>query len=394
MFFIKIQIKFVFFATNLLHLIFLYDKINNRKSSVFLLAKIRQFIINMLYVRTISSVGRASASRAEGQRFEPFIVHHSSFKRKKIKLQYFHKSVLQAEAVAGLNVIPGKVYVDATGGGGGHSGLILKQLAGSGQLIILDRDPDACKALLQRFYNNSNVKIVKTNFANLTGVLQDLGVSEIAGIIMDLGISSYQIDNAARGFCYNKAAHLDMRMEKVGRSAKDIVNTYSVEELTHIFKEYGEEKFAFKIAKHIEVARKDKLIKTTNELNAIIEEAIPQFAKKTRGHSSKRVFQAIRIEVNRELESLREGLQAGFKVLMAGGRISVITFHSLEDRIVKNMFRQFVGGCICPKEFPVCVCGGRITANVLTKRPILPSKEEIEQNKRAKSAKLRILEKC
>ena len=377
-----------------MHLIFLCDKIDDRKSSIFLLSKIRQFIINMLCIWTISSVGRASASRAEGQRFEPFIVHHSSFKRKKIKLQYFHKSVLQTEAVAGLHVIPGKVYVDATGGGGGHSSLILKQLANSGQLIILDRDPDACEVLMQRFCNNNNVKVVKANFANLIEVLQNLGILEIAGLIMDLGISSYQIDNADRGFCYNKAAYLDMRMEKVGRSAKDIVNTYSVEELTRIFKEYGEEKFAFKIAKHIEDARKNKLIETTSELNAIIEEVVPQFAKKTRGHSSKRVFQAIRIEVNRELESLKEGLQDGFKVLMPGGRMSVITFHSLEDRIVKNMFRQFVGGCICPKEFPVCVCGGKITANLVTKHPILPSEEEIKQNKRAKSAKLRILEKC
>ncbi|MBQ3067630.1 MAG: 16S rRNA (cytosine(1402)-N(4))-methyltransferase RsmH [Oscillospiraceae bacterium] len=309
-------------------------------------------------------------------------------------MRYFHKSVLQTEAVAGLHVIPSKVYIDATGGGGGHSSLILKQLANSGQLIILDRDPDACEVLLQRFCNNSNVKVVKANFANLIEVLQNLGILEIAGLIMDLGISSYQIDNADRGFCYNKTAYLDMRMEKVGRSAKDIVNTYSVEELTRIFKEYGEEKFAFKIAKHIEDARKNKLIETTSELNAIIEEAVPQFAKKARGHSSKRVFQAIRIEVNRELESLKKGLQDGFKVLMPGGRMSVITFHSLEDRIVKNMFRQFVGGCICPKEFPVCVCGGKITANLVTKHPILPSEEEIKQNKRAKSAKLRILEKC
>ena len=377
-----------------MHLIFLCDKIDDRKSSIFLLSKIRQFIINMLCIWTISSVGRASASRAEGQRFEPFIVHHSSFKRKKIKLRYFHKSVLQTEAVAGLHVIPSKVYIDATGGGGGHSSLILKQLANSGQLIILDRDPDACEVLLQRFCNNSNVKVVKANFANLIEVLQNLGILEIAGLIMDLGISSYQIDNADRGFCYNKTAYLDMRMEKVGRSGKDIVNTYSVEELTRIFKEYGEEKFAFKIAKHIEDARKNKLIETTSELNAIIEEAVPQFAKKARGHSSKRVFQAIRIEVNRELESLKKGLQDGFKVLMPGGRMSVITFHSLEDRIVKNMFRQFVGGCICPKEFPVCVCGGKITANFVTKHPILPSEEEIKQNKRAKSAKLRILEKC
>ena len=309
-------------------------------------------------------------------------------------MQFFHKSVLQTEAVEGLNVIPGQVYVDATGGGGGHSSLILKQLADSGRLIILDRDPDACEVLSQRFCNDSNVKVVQANFAGLIAVLQHLGILEVAGIIMDLGLSSYQIDNVDRGFCYNKAAYLDMRMEKTGKSAKDIVNTYSAEELTRIFKEYGEEKFAFQIAKHIEAARKSKLIETTNELNTIIEESIPQFAKKTRGHSSKRIFQAIRIEVNRELESLKEGLQAGFEALQPGGRISVITFHSLEDRIVKNMFRQFVGGCVCPKDFPVCVCGGKITAALVTKHPILPSEEEIEQNKRAKSAKLRILEKC
>lgn len=307
-------------------------------------------------------------------------------------LQYFHKSVLKNEAIEGLSIKQNGIYVDATGGAGGHSSLIVKHLTKNGLLVILDRDPDAICELNRKFSKLNYVKIIQANFANILRVLQNLRISKIDGMVMDLGISSHQIDDVSRGFCYNKTAKLDMRMEKVGTSAIDVVNGYSVEKLTKIFRDYGEEKFASRIAKAIEVARNKKTIEYTTELSKIIETAIPQRVKR-KINSLKRVFQALRIEINDEFGALQSGLQAGFELLNASGRLSVITFHSLEDRIVKNAFHKFIGGCTCPTNFPVCRCGNEVTAKLINKKVILPSEKEIATNKRAKSAKLRILEK-
>ncbi|MDR1354362.1 MAG: 16S rRNA (cytosine(1402)-N(4))-methyltransferase RsmH [Oscillospiraceae bacterium] len=309
-------------------------------------------------------------------------------------MQSFHKSVLLAEAVENLNVKENGIYVDATGGAGGHSVEIHKRLKGAGRLVVIDRDPEAIELLSRRFREYENVAVVRASFCELVGVLDLLGIRKIDGILLDLGVSSHQVDDIRRGFCYNKDAELDMRMAMEGISAKDIVNNYPVDSLVRIFKDYGEEKFAFKIAKNIEIERAKKNIETTFELVEIIRNALPGGAYRGRENSpKKRIFQAIRIEVNGELESLKAGLEIGFSRLCAGGRLCVITFHSLEDALVKKLFREFVGGCVCPSGFPICLCGKVFGAKVITKRPLLPCEAELKENKRAKSARLRVIER-
>ena len=309
-----------------------------------------------------------------------------------LKLQYNHESVLKVEAVKGLLVRPGEVYLDATGGAGGHSGLILDQLLGSGLLIILDRDPDACEFLQEKFRSRNNVKIVRSNFRELKQVLDKMQLPKVSGVLMDLGVSSHQIDCVTRGFSYRQDSKLDMRMEKRGMLAEEVVNTYPIEELTRIFWEYGEEQFAKRIAERIGLARSQATITRSSELVAIVEEAVPK--RKWAGrHPARRIFQALRIEVNDELEALRQGLQAAFEKLASKGRMSVISFHSLEDRLVKHKFREFVGGCSCPPRCPVCLCGGRVGARLVQNKAVTPSEEEQLRNKRARSAKLRVIEK-
>lgn len=301
--------------------------------------------------------------------------------------------MLLTESIHALNIKSDGIYVDATGGAGGHAAEILPQLTDGGQLVIIDCDPDAIKVLKERFKAHRNVFVVLANFRELESVLNALNFPLIDGVLMDLGVSSYQIDNPERGFCYKVCANLDMRMGKKGNSAKEIVNNYSVRELVNIFKWYGEEKSAVVIAKRIEKCRLIKPIETTFELVEIIEKSIPSVLRRHGGNPAKRVFQAIRIEVNNELESLKCGLNAGFFRLKCGGRLCVVTFHSLEDSLVKSHFRKFVGGCVCSAKFPICSCGKENTAEIITTRPIVPSENEISMNKRAKSAKLRVLKK-
>jgi 16S rRNA (cytosine1402-N4)-methyltransferase len=315
-------------------------------------------------------------------------------------LQYFHKSVLLEEAVSGLDIKEDGIYVDATGGAGGHSKEIQRRLGGKGKLVIIDRDPDAVEVLMSRFKGFESVFVVKANFCDVREVLDSIGIEKIDGMLMDLGVSSFQLDNTERGFCYSADAALDMRMEKNGVSAKDVVNGYPLSELVRIFRDYGEERFAFRIAENVERRRKKSPVESTQELVRIIEGSIPAAARrragkagKGGGNPSKRVFQAIRIEVNKELDSLKLGLDAGFEMLNSDGRLCVITFHSLEDSLVKKSFRRFVGGCVCPADFPVCSCGKKALAEIVTKRGITPREEEIKNNKRSRSAILRVIRK-
>ncbi|GHU86049.1 ribosomal RNA small subunit methyltransferase H [Clostridia bacterium] len=308
-------------------------------------------------------------------------------------MQYFHKSVLLEEAVNGLDVKKDGLYVDATGGAGGHSKEIQRRLGHKGRLVIIDRDPDAVEVLMNNFKKFESVTVVRENFCDIHEVLDSLEIEKIDGVLMDLGVSSFQLDNTERGFCYKEDAALDMRMEKDGVSARDVVNEYSLPELVKIFRDYGEERFASQIAKNIERRRKKSLIKTTQELVQIIESSIPAAARRRGGNPSKRVFQAIRIEVNKELDSLKLGLNACFERLNSGGRLCVITFHSLEDSLVKKSFCRFVGGCICPADFPICSCGREVLAEIVTKRAITPCEEETRNNKRSRSAVLRIIKK-
>ncbi|MDR2817420.1 MAG: 16S rRNA (cytosine(1402)-N(4))-methyltransferase RsmH [Oscillospiraceae bacterium] len=308
-------------------------------------------------------------------------------------MQYFHKSVLLEEAVNGLDVKEDGIYVDATGGAGGHAREIQRRLGDRGKLVIIDRDPDAVEVLTDGFKEFERVSVVRANFCDIREVLDSLGIEKIDGVLMDLGVSSFQLDNAGRGFCYNADAALDMRMEKDGVSAKDVVNGYPLPVLVKIFRDYGEERFAFRIAENIGRRRRKSPIETTQELVRIIEDSIPAAARKRGGNPSKRVFQAIRIEVNNELDSLKLGLDAGFERLDSGGRLCVIAFHSLEDSLVKESFRRFVGGCICPADFPVCSCGKKIAAEIITKGAVTPCEEEIRDNKRSRSAMLRVIKK-
>ena len=310
-------------------------------------------------------------------------------------MEFRHKSVLLEESIDALQIKPDGIYVDGTLGGGGHSYEICTHLSDKGRLIGIDQDEAAIEAAtgrLERF--KDRVTIVRSNYCNMKRELGRLGITSVDGVILDLGVSSYQLDEASRGFTYREDAPLDMRMDqRQTLSAKEVVNEYSEMELYHIIRDYGEEKFAKNIAKHIVSARNQKALETTGELIHVIKAAIPAKARATGGHPAKRTFQAIRIEVNRELDVLENSLGDMIDLLNDGGRICVITFHSLEDRIVKNKFRECENPCTCPKEFPVCVCGKKSKGKVITRKPVIPSQEELEENSRAKSSKLRVFER-
>lgn len=310
-------------------------------------------------------------------------------------MEFQHISVLLNETIDSLNVKPDGVYVDGTLGGGGHALEICKRLGPQGRLIGIDQDMDAIRAAGERLKDYADkVTIVHSNYQDIDSVLRDLSVSGVDGIVLDLGVSSYQLDNAERGFTYREDTLLDMRMDQSQTmTARDIVNEYSEQELFRVIRDYGEDGFAKNIAKHIVRARQDKPIETTGELNDIIRAAIPAKVRQNGGHPSKKTFQAIRIELNRELFVLEQSLDNMIGLLNPGGRLAVITFHSLEDRIVKNIFRKNMNPCICPPEFPVCTCGRIPTGRVITRKPILPDENEIQSNKRAKSSKLRVFEK-
>lgn len=310
-------------------------------------------------------------------------------------MEFRHKSVLLEESIEALHIRPDGIYVDGTLGGGGHSYEICRRLSDRGRLIGIDQDAAAIAAATKRLEEfKDRVTIVRSNYCDMKQELGKLGITSVDGVILDLGVSSYQLDEAERGFTYREDAPLDMRMDqRQTLSAKEVVNEYSEMELYHIIRDYGEERFAKNIAKHIVSARKEKQLETTGELIHVIKAAIPAKARATGGHPAKRTFQAIRIEVNRELYVLDHSLGDMIDLLNDKGRICVITFHSLEDRIVKNKFRESENPCTCPKEFPVCICGKKPKGKVITRKPIVPSEEELEENTRSKSSKLRIFER-
>lgn len=312
-------------------------------------------------------------------------------------MEFHHASVLLEEAIEGLKIKPDGIYVDGTLGGGGHSLEILKRLGRNGHLVGTDQDETAIEAAKERLEADAyegKVTIVRNNFRNIKEVLKELGITGIDGMLLDLGVSSYQLDTRERGFSYRFDAPLDMRMDRrQALTAKEIVNGYDERELFRVIRDYGEDKFAKNIARHIVLARKKKPIETTGELSEIIKAAIPAKMREKGGHPSRRTFQAIRIECNDELEVLKEVLEEAVELLNPGGRLCVITFHSLEDRIVKTAFKTAANPCICPPEFPVCVCGRKSKGKVITGKPVLPGEEELLANPRAGSAKLRIFEK-
>ncbi len=309
-------------------------------------------------------------------------------------MEFKHISVLLEETIDSLRIKPDGIYADGTLGGGGHSFHIASELSENGILIGIDRDTEAIEAAKKKLCGFSNVRYVHNNFSDIKNILKSEGIEAIDGAVIDLGVSSYQLDSSERGFSYMKDAPLDMRMDRTKHfSAYDVVNTYSEAELVRIFFDYGEEKFSRKIASLIVKHREEKNIETTLELVEIIKKAIPERLRQKGSHPAKRVFQAIRIEVNSELEPLKKSVTDFFESLSPGGRLAIITFHSLEDRIVKQTFQGFAKGCICPKDFPICVCGKKPTGKIITAKPILPCEEEIQYNKRSKSAKLRVIEK-
>lgn len=308
--------------------------------------------------------------------------------------EFSHRSVLLEECMDGLNISPDGIYVDGTAGGGGHSFEIAKRLKG-GRLIAIDRDEAAIRAASARLeVYGDTATVVRSNFFELAAVCEQLGVESIDGLLLDLGVSSHQLDTADRGFSYMADAPLDMRMDKRdGLTAYDVVNGYSEEELKRILFEYGEERFSASIAAAIIRERQKKPIETTLELSDLIKYSIPPFAREGGHHPAKRSFQAIRIEVNGELRVIEPAIRDAARLLRRGGRIAIITFHSLEDRIVKQTFASLAQGCTCPKNFPVCVCNNKPTLKIITKKPILPSATELEENPRSRSAKLRVAQK-
>ena len=309
-------------------------------------------------------------------------------------MEFNHVSVLVNDCLEGLNIKENGIYVDGTLGGAGHSSEILKRLSNEGRLIGIDQDTDALKAAKERLKDYSNVTFEHSNFSNIENVLNNLNIDGVDGILMDLGVSSYQLDEGERGFSYMKDAPLDMRMNRENDfSAYNVVNEYSEEDLYRIIRDYGEEKFAKRIASFIVENRQEKNIETTLELVEIIKNAIPAKARREGPHPAKRTFQAIRIEVNSELSILNKTIEDGVEKLNKGGRMAIITFHSLEDRIVKNKFRDLAVSCRCPKEFPVCVCGEKAKVKIISRKAIEPTKEEVEINPRSRSAKLRVIEK-
>jgi 16S rRNA (cytosine1402-N4)-methyltransferase len=310
-------------------------------------------------------------------------------------LSFHHVTVLREEAVDGLNIRPDGIYVDCTLGGAGHSSLIASRLAPGGRLIAVDQDDwalDNAKERLAPYIDR--VTLVKSNFRHLKEIVAELGLDGVDGVLFDLGVSSPQLDEGERGFSYNADAPLDMRMDQQGElTAYDIVNEWDEQELARIIWEYGEEKFSRRIARQIVQRRQQAPVETTGELVEIIKEAIPAAARRTGPHPAKRTFQAIRIAVNDELDAFRDAIVDAIGILRPEGRVSVITFHSLEDRICKQVYQDFSKGCICPPSFPVCACGNKATVKIVTRKPILPSEEELEANPRARSAKLRVAEK-
>lgn len=307
-------------------------------------------------------------------------------------MEFSHKPVLLNETINALNIKPNGIYVDGTAGGGGHSLEIIKRLSPNGRLISIDQDPDAIQAVTERLSGYSNSTVCKGNFAQTEEILAELGINAIDGIMLDIGVSSKQLDTPQRGFSFHHDAPLDMRMSQSGTSAYDLVNGLPYNDLVKIIFTYGEEKFARQITRAIISAREEAPIKTTLELSEIIKGAVPA-AVRREGHPARKTFQALRIAVNGELDRLSEGLQAGFKMLKPGGRIAVITFHSLEDRIVKKQMAGWCTGCTCPKDFPVCVCGKTPKARLVNRKPITAAQEELEENPRSRSAKLRTAEK-
>ncbi|WP_373102224.1 16S rRNA (cytosine(1402)-N(4))-methyltransferase RsmH [Blautia obeum] len=310
-------------------------------------------------------------------------------------MEFKHKSVLLEETIDGLNIKPDGIYVDGTLGGAGHASEVCRRLSAKGRFIGIDQDQDAIVAASDRLAAyEDRVTIIRSNYCYMANELHSLGIQKVNGIVLDLGVSSYQLDNEERGFTYRTDAPLDMRMDqRQSKTAADIVNGYEEKELYRIIRDYGEDKFAKNIAKHIVAARQQSPIRTTGELTEIIRQSIPMKMQVTGGHPAKRTFQAIRIELNRELDVLRESLDGMIDLLDDGGRICIITFHSLEDRIVKTIFRKNENPCTCPSDFPVCVCGKKSKGKVITRKPILPTTAEQEENPRSKSAKLRIFER-
>ena len=310
-------------------------------------------------------------------------------------MEFKHKSVLLEETIQNLKVKPDGIYVDGTLGGGGHALEVCRQLSAKGSLIGIDQDDAAIDAAGNRLREfQDRVTIIRSNYCNMKKELNRHGITSVDGIVLDLRVSSYQLDNAQRGFTYREDVPLDMRMDqRNSRTAKDIVNTYSEQELFRIIRDYGEDRFAKNIAKNICAARMEKPVETTGELTEIIKKSIPAKMRMTGGHPAKKTFQAIRIELNQELEVLKNSLDDMIDLLNDEGRICVITFHSLEDRIVKTIFRRNENPCTCPPDFPVCVCGKKSKGKVITRKPILPSEEELEENTRSKSAKLRVFER-
>jgi len=310
-------------------------------------------------------------------------------------MEYQHTSVLLKECIDGLKIKKNGIYVDGTLGGAGHSEEILKHLSSEGSLIGIDQDPSALKNAEEKLKNYSNFQAVHSNFHDIQNVLLDLSISGIDGLLLDLGVSSHQLDTPERGFSYMHDGELDMRMDTtLALTASEVVNTYNEDELTKIIKDYGEENWAKRIAKFIVEERKKKEISTSHELVEVIKKAIPAKARERGPHPAKRTFQAIRIEVNNELGIIKETIKNTAEVLNPFGRIVIITFHSLEDRIVKNTFKELASSCVCPPEFPVCTCGKESEGKIITRKPVLPSKEEIDGNPRSRSAKLRIFEKA
>lgn len=307
-------------------------------------------------------------------------------------MEFSHKSVLLREAVDALDIKPGGVYIDCTAGGGGHSAEILRRLDSAGRLILFDQDPDAIETLRERFGEDPRVSVVQTNFSAIRDVLRELAIDRADGILADLGVSSHQLDTAERGFSFHMDAPLDMRMSQSGVSAAELVNTCTEQELARIFWQYGEEKCAKSIARNIVLSREDKPIETTLELAELVKASIPARMRRTGGHPARRAFQALRIAVNGELDHLKSALDDMFGCLSVGGRLAVITFHSLEDRMVKQKFASLCKGCTCPPDFPVCVCG-KTPCGTLPQKAVEPREDELEENPRARSARLRVIEK-
>lgn len=307
-------------------------------------------------------------------------------------MNFSHKPVLLEETIDALNIKPDGIYVDGTAGGGGHSSEILKRLSPNGRLISIDQDPDAIEAVTERFKDYKNSIICKGNFSDVVSIVNGLGIESIDGIMLDIGVSSRQLDTPERGFSFHYDAPLDMRMSKSGASAYDLVNQLSYEQLVKIISRYGEERFAKQITRAIIREREKQPIATTLQLAEIIKAAVPA-AKRREGHPARQTFQALRIAVNGELDRLEEGLQGGFELLKPGGRMAVITFHSLEDRIVKRAMAKWCTGCTCPKDFPVCVCGNKPKAELALRKPAEASEKELSENPRARSARLRAVTK-